>query len=431
MPASIFTDDFKPQPYWWDDTPQPVSILQSLPKKVDVLVVGSGYTGLNCAIQTARGGRDTLVIDSQSLGWGCSARNGGQISGEIKPGYAQLKRKYGEDKAFALTQEARIALDWVQQFIHEEQIDCDLRPCGRFNAAHSPRQFRRLVEYAENQPSGLEQDLIIVDRQHQASEIDSDFYHGGLVIPAHSSLDPAKYHQGLYQRAIDSGCNAIGDCEALHIERQHKGFIVTTSIGKLEARNIVIATSGYTGPVSPWQRRRLIPIGSYMLATEELDAALVQQLLPQDRVFSDTRKLVVYFRRSPDSKQILFGGRVSVFESDPVKSASALRQEMLRILPQLSTARLSHAWMGFVGFSFDYLPHLGEQDGIYYAMGYCGSGICLASYFGNRLGRQLLGDAEARIAFNDVDFPTRPFYNGRPWFLAAAVQYYQLRDRFI
>ncbi len=431
MSTSIFTDDFKPQPYWWDDTPQPASSLQELPKKVDVLVIGSGYTGLNCAIQTARGGRDTLVIDSQTLGWGCSARNGGQISGEIKPGYAELKRKFGEDKAFALTKEARIALDWVQQFIREERIDCDLRPCGRFNAAHNPRQFRRLVEYAENQLPGLEQDLTIVHRQDQSGEIDSDFYHGGLVIPAHCSLDPAKYHQGLYQRALDSGCKAIGDCEALHIERRQKGFIVTTSLGKLETRNIVIATSGYTGQVSPWQRRRLIPIGSYMLATEELDTALVQKLLPQDRVFSDTRKLVVYFRRSPDSKRILFGGRVSVFESDPVKSASALRQEMLRILPQLSAARLSHAWMGFVGFSFDYLPHLGEQDGIYYAMGYCGSGICLASYFGNRIGRQLLGDAEARIAFNDIDFPTRPFYNGRPWFLATAVQYYQLRDRFI
>ncbi|MFT5739413.1 MAG: glycine/D-amino acid oxidase-like deaminating enzyme, partial [Gammaproteobacteria bacterium] len=138
-----------------------------------------------------------------------------------------------------------------------------------------------------------------------------------------------------------------------------------------------------------------------------------------------------YFRRSPDGQRLLFGGRVSVFESDPVKSLPALRAEMLRIFPQLEDVKISHSWMGFVGFSFDYLPHLGVQDGIHYAMGYCGSGICLASYFGNRLGLQLLGQKDARIAFNDIDFKTRPLYSGKPWFLSAAVQYYQLLDRFI
>jgi len=428
---SIFTDNFKALPYWWDLTPRPPTGSQSLPGKVDVLVIGSGYTGLNCAIQTARGGRNTLVIDSQSIGWGCSSRNGGQISGEIKPDYAELKRKYGANTAFALTKEARNALAWVKAFIQDEQIDCDLRLCGRYQAAHNPRQFRQLVKYAEQQPKGLEQPIKIVERKDQASEIDSDYYHGGLVIEEHCSLDPAKYHSGLMKTALTAGASLIGNCKAQHIERNRAGFTITTSEGKLEAAKVVVATSGYTGSVTPWQRRRLIPIGSYMLATEQLEVERVQKLIPQDRVFSDTRKLVVYFRRSPDSTRILFGGRVSVFESDPLKSAPALRQEMLRIFPQLSDTRLSHTWMGFVGFTFDYLPHLGEQDCIFYAMGYCGSGICLASYFGNRLGRQLLGDADAKIAFNDISFKTRPFYTGKPWFLASAVRYYQLRDRII
>jgi glycine/D-amino acid oxidase-like deaminating enzyme len=430
MSDSIFSADFKAQPYWWETTPRPAETEQSLPDKVDVLVIGSGYTGLNCAIQTARGGRDTLVIDSQEIGWGCSSRNGGQISGEIKPGYDELLRKYGDAQAFALSKEARNALAWVKEFIGNENIDCDLRQCGRYQAAHNPRQFRQLVAEAENQPKGLEQPLSIVERKDQANEIESDFYHGGMVIPEHCSLDPAKYHQGLAERALASGCTLTGNCEALHIERNKTGFEVSTSKGKVQADKVVIATSGYTGEVSPWQRRRIVPIGSYMLATEELDTDLVQRLIPRDRVFSDSRKLVVYFRRSPDAQRIIFGGRVSVNESDPVKSAPALRAEMLRIFPQLEAARLSHTWMGFVGFSFDYLPHLGEQDGLFYAMGYCGSGICLASYFGNRLGRQLLGDADAKIAFNDIKFQTRPLYTGKPWFLASAVQYYQLRDRF-
>ena len=168
-----------------------------------------------------------------------------------------------------------------------------------------------------------------------------------------------------------------------------------------------------------------------MLATEQLDSVRAEKLMPSKRVFSDSRKLVVYFRRSAEGDRVLFGGRVSVFESDPVKSAPALRQEMLRIFPQLEDVRLTHSWMGFVGFSFDYLPHLGEQDGLFYAMGYCGSGICLASYFGNRLGLQVLGKAEGKIAFNDVKFQTRPFYSGTPWFLSTAVKYYQVQDRFV
>ena len=167
-----------------------------------------------------------------------------------------------------------------------------------------------------------------------------------------------------------------------------------------------------------------------MLATEPMDALRAEQLMPNQRVFSDTRKIVVYFRRSPDGRRLLFGGRVSIFESDPVKSLPALRQEVLRIFPQLEDVKISHTWMGFVGYTFDALPHLGVQDGIHYAMGYCGSGISLASYLGNRLGLQLLDQAEGYCAFNDPRFQTRPLYSGNPWFLSASVRYFQLQDRF-
>ncbi len=430
MDDSIFSDDFKAQPYWWDATPRPDLEDQVLPQHTEVLIIGSGYTGLNCAIETLRGGMETLVIDAESAGWGCSSRNGGQISGEIKPAYDELRRKYGMQKAFDLVKEARNALEWVDEFIRSEGIDCDFVRCGRFQAAHNPRQFSRLVSQAENQPKGLEQPLTLVERKDQASEIDSDYYHGGLIIANHCALDPAKYHQGLLDAALASGCSIVPECAALNIEPVKDGFCVTTSKGVVMAKKVVIATSGYTGTVTPWQRRRVISIGSYMLATEQLAPARAEKLMPGKRVFSDSRKLVVYFRRSAEGNRVLFGGRVSVFESDPVRSAPALRQELLRIFPQLEDVKLSHSWMGFVGFSFDYLPHLGEQDGLFYAMGYCGSGICLASYFGNRLGLQVLGKAEGKIAFNDIKFQTRPFYTGTPWFLSTAVKYYQLRDRF-
>jgi glycine/D-amino acid oxidase-like deaminating enzyme len=423
------SEDFKTDPYWWDLTPRPAMEDCTLPAKTDVLVIGSGYTGLHCALQTARAGRQTLVIDAEAAGWGCSTRNGGQISGEIKPDYDELSQKYGSAGAYALIKETRNALDWLGGFVSEQNIDCEYRQCGRFVAAHSPHQFRKLVASARQQPPGLEQDLHIVEAADQASEIDSEYYHGGLVIDRHCSLDPAKYHAGLLHLVMQYDAQVIANCQAGGIERVRDGFKVSTSRGTIQTRELVIATNGYTGTVTPWQRRRIIPIGSYMLATEPMDMALANRLMPEQRVFSDTRKIVVYFRRTPDGRRLLFGGRVSIFESDPVKSLPALRQEMLHIFPQLEDIRISHTWMGFVGYTFDYLPHLGVNDGVHYAMGYCGSGICLASYLGNRLGLQLLGVAESHCAFSDPGFQTRPLYSGKPWFLGASVRYYQMLDR--
>jgi len=423
--------DFKARPYWWDLTPITPLEDRLLPDKTDVLVIGSGYTGLHCALQTALAGRQTTVIDAEDAGWGCSTRNGGQISGEIKPGYDELSRRYGNADALALIREARTALDWLGEFVSDQGLDCDYRQCGRYLAAHNPRQFRKLVAQARQQIPGLEQNLRIVEKRDQSSEIDSDYYHGGLVIKRHCGLDPAKYHQELLRLAQDNGSQVIGHCAALGVERDSDGFKIQTSRGIIRARDLVVATNGYTGTVTPWQRRRIIPIGSYMLATEPMSLERADRLMPSSRVFSDTRRIVVYFRRSPDGRRLLFGGRVSVFESDPVRSLPALRQEMLRIFPQLEDVKISHGWMGFVGYTFDTLPHLGVQDGIHYAMGYCGSGICLASYFGNRIGLQLLGKAEGKSAFDQPRFQTRPLYSGKPWFLASAVRYYQLLDRFM
>ena len=430
MSYDFCSEDFSPECYWWGQTQNGRDQGQTdLPSSVDVLIIGSGYTGLHCALQTAAAGRDTLVIDAEAPGWGCSTRNGGQISGEIKPGFIELQHRFGSDRARALILEARAALQWIGDYVDEHQIDCEYRRCGRFVAAHNPRQFEALVSQAEHQVEGLERPVEIISPEEQSSEIDSDYYHGGIVIDSHCSLDPRKYHQGLLDRAREQGASVVGNCRAEQVARDGDGFIVTTSRGRIRCRDLVIATNGYTDSVASWQQRRIIPIGSYMLATEAMDAERAQALMPRDRVFSDTRKVVVYFRKSPDGRRLLFGGRVSVFESDPVKSLPLLRDEMLRIFPQLDDVKISNTWMGFVGYTFDNLPHLGQQDGIYYAMGYCGSGICLASYFGHKLGLKLLGRPEGESAFDSPGFETRPLYHGKPWFLAAAVRYYQFMDR--
>jgi glycine/D-amino acid oxidase-like deaminating enzyme len=425
----LFSPDYLNQPYWWDGTPRPQMPAAELPPRADVLVVGSGYTGLSAALATARGGRNTVVIDAEEAGWGCSTRNGGQISTSIKPSYDELSALYGTERAFRILKEGHNALAWIGDFVRTEAIDCRFERVGRFHAAHNPVQYDALAKKLATQPKGLEVEAHMVSRAEQHGELGTDAYHGGAVYVQHAALDPARYHQGLLQRVIDAGATVIARCPATAIDRDGNGFRIATPWGVIGARNVVIATNGYTGPATPWFRRRVIPIGSYIIATEPLSSDLMARLMPKARVVSDTRKLVYYYRASPDRTRILFGGRVAYKETDPRVSAPRLHAEMCRIFPELQETRITHSWVGFVAYTFDTMPHLGCQDGLHYAMGYCGSGISLASYFGTRIGQQVLGLKEGATALDGLTFQTRPLYYGDPWFLAASIMYYRWRDQ--
>ncbi len=428
MSESLFAPDFSDEPFWWARTPRPALPASALPERADVLVIGSGYTGLNAAIQTARGGRHTVVIDAEAAGWGCSTRNGGQISTSIKPDYHTLRSRHGSDAAFAIRREGHEALEWIGEFIHEEGIDCEFRRCGRFYAAHTPGSFERLARSLDTPRPGLESGSYLVPRDQQHTEIDSPLYHGGVVHPRHARRDPGRYHQALLDLALAAGVQVIPCCRATAIHGGDGAKVVTTEKGTIETRDVVAATNGYTTSLTPWLRRRAIPIGSYMIATEELDEALVRRLIPNDRVITDTRKLVVYYRTCPRRRRILFGARVSVSETDPRAAAPALHGQMTRRFPQLADARISHSWMGFVAYTFDEMPHLGKHEGVHYAMGYCGSGVSLASYLGRKVGQQILGSADGDSPLTRLRFQSRPYYWGRPWFLAPAVRYYRWQD---
>jgi glycine/D-amino acid oxidase-like deaminating enzyme len=426
--ASLFTDDFKTDPYWWEASPRPRLPETPLPSRIDVLVVGSGYTGLNAALVTARAGRSTLVLEKGLVGEGCSTRNGGQISTSVKPSFADLSRRHGPETARAILMDGREALRWIGEFTESEGIDCGFAVRGRFHAAHSKKAFDALRRDAENRVPGLEVDMEIVPRREQHREIGTDAYHGGAILHRHAVLDPGRYHAGLLARAREAGAAIAEHCPAVAIERDGKDFVVATPRGRVVARSVVVATNGYTTAVTPWMRRRVIPIGSYIIATEPMPRETMSAAIPQNRIVSDTRKVVYYYRLSPDGTRMLFGGRVSHAETDPRISGPLLHAEMARLFPQLARTRISHSWMGFVAYTFDTLAHTGSHDGLHYAMGYCGSGVSMASYLGMRTGQRVLGLKEGRTGFDGTTFQTRPFYAGRPWFLAASVRYYRWRD---
>ena len=279
--SDMLAADCKTGSYWLDGLPDPPALPDRPLAKVDVAIVGSGYTGLNAAVETARGGRSTLVLDAGDPGSGCSTRNGGQISTSVKPTLEKLTARVGADRARAIRQEGGNALDWIEDFVTREGIACDFRRAGRYHGAHTPKHYQTLLRDAEllRRNEGIE--VFEVPRQDQRRELGSDIYHGGVVFPRHAVLNPARYQRGLMERAVDAGVHITGHCAVTGIARDAGGFLVKTAKGQVRARDVIVATNGYTGNVTPWLRRRVIPIGSYVIATEgELPAFL------EDRVWN-------------------------------------------------------------------------------------------------------------------------------------------------
>ncbi len=416
------------RPLWLDEAPPPPPLSEAPPAAADVAVIGSGYTGLHAAIQTARGGRSTVVVDAGDPGRGCSTRNGGQISTSVKPSFETLARRHGAERARAIRAEGTAALDWIESFVAAEGIECGFRRAGRIHAAHTPEAYEALARSAERimREEGVE--AYAVPRARQRDEIGTDFYFGAVVNPGYASLHPAKYHRGLLNLALGAGAQVVPRCAALSVTPAGGGFVVETERGRILARDVVVATNGSTSRLTPWLRRRVIPIGSYVIATQELPRGTMDRLFPTGRVVVDTRRVVYYFGPTPDRRRVVFGGRVSAGEADPSAGGPLLHAQMARIFPELADARVTHAWRGFVAYTFDELAHCGVHDGVRHAMGYCGSGVSMASYLGMRTGLKVLGREDGRTAFDDLPFPTRPLYAGRPWFLPAAVAWRRWRD---
>jgi glycine/D-amino acid oxidase-like deaminating enzyme len=414
-------------PLWMQNGDMPAPSSRPLPSRVDVLVIGAGYTGLSAARETANAGRSTLVVDAGDVGAGCSSRNGGQVAYSIKPSFNSLKAKFGAERAFGICRDGLDAVAYLRS-LAKQQVDCGWREDGCFFGAHTAKHFEQMARDAENQPRGLEQRISVVPKADQHAEIASDFYHGGCVYHDDASVDPTRLLLALLRRAADAGASVVDRCPVGAIKPIRDGFEALTPRGVVHARQVLLATNGYSGPLSPWHRRRVIPIGSYQIATAPLGADQVRTLIPRGRNIVDSRRVVVYFRPSADGERIIFGGRAALAEQDPLACVPRLRQMMARILPQLKSVPVTHAWVGWVAYTFDTLPHLGQHDGIYYCMGYCGQGVPLAPYFGKRIGQQMLGLAEGRTAFDGLPFPSRPYYHGNPWFLAPSVFAYRLLD---
>ena len=253
-------------PYWWDDVCYP-STGTALPSRCDLLVVGAGYTGLTAATEAARAGLSVTVVEKGEIGAGCSSRNGGQIAHGLKPSVDKLARRLGRDLAEAYHREDEAAVGFVEGLIGELGLGLSWQRNGVYCAAHSQKKFDILKRQVDAAGQG---GAYIVEPADRWRELGSDHYVGGVVSPSDSSVQPAKLHQALVTRALAAGVTIICQCDAMGVDRTADGFDVQTGLGRVQSKKLLIATNGYTGALLKWARRRIIPIGTYMLATEAL-----------------------------------------------------------------------------------------------------------------------------------------------------------------
>jgi glycine/D-amino acid oxidase-like deaminating enzyme len=398
-----------------------------LPARTDVAIIGGGYTGLAAARALARRGVDATLLEQHTLGWGASGRNGGFVLPGYKPEIEELAKRLGAARAARMFQLSLEAIRHLSSLISEEGISCDFVRCGAVSLAAKPGHLRGLEQSGRFMREQLGYETELLSRDELAREIESPRYHGGLVDPGACSLQPAQYAQGLAQAAERAGARLLEGTEVKRIRRMHGAFEVTTTKGTVKAREVLAATNGYTPRALAPLRRRVIPIGSYQIATAPLDEDQARRLVPRNRVFSDTKNLLYYFRLSPD-RRMVFGGRASFTPTGTRRSAAILATGMGEVFPELAGAIVEYAWSGKVAYPVDHLPHAGRLDGVHYSMGYCGHGVALATYLGGRMGEVLAGVGEIPD-LGTSRFRAIPFYNGVPWFLPLVGGYYRVRDR--
>lgn len=435
---ALFHPDYKPEPFWWEAARPGTTYSTNLPTQTEIFIVGSGYAGLSAALELAREGRSVTVVDALAFGEGASTRNGGGVSAGINlgkgiSGSPGQNARDGDHKSLvrSLLRESLAAFELVGELVARENIDCHFERRGRFVGAYSKAHYPNLVEKAEFLNREMQLDAVAVSVEEQRSEIGSDFYHGGLAINRAGKIHPSLYHKGLLDACNRVGVTLCAHTKVTSVDGSVGQFTVKTEKGNCRAEQIIIATNGYTGDLTPKLRNRLVPISSQIIVTEELPKDLANELIPKGRTISETPRVTSYYRLLPGDRRVMYGGRARFQDVPPDVSAGLLHRMMTDRWPQLKGTRITHSWSGFVAMTTDALPHMGQEDGLHFCTGCNGSGVAVMTYLGTQVARRILQDGQSDSAYFGLDFPgvPVPLYRGKPWFLPIVGEYYRYMDR--
>jgi gamma-glutamylputrescine oxidase len=396
--------------------------------RADVAVLGAGIAGCSAALHLTRRGYRVALLEAHTVGYGASGRSGGQTIFGLAAGQQALAAQVGRDDARRLFNLSIEALDVTKSLIDEHGIDCDYRP----NHVHVATKRRHLAELAEwarelREDYGYES-VRLLDQGELGAHVRSERFLGGLIDPRSGHLHPLKFTLGVARAAESAGAKIFENTQVLRYEDGPE-VVVHTAQGKVRCANLILCGNAYIGAVAPALARRILGVGTYIIATEPLGEERAAALLPSNAAIADINWILDYFRRSADGR-LLFGGRVSYSAMQPPRLAESMRKRMLRIFPSLADVKVAYAWGGFLDITMSRAPDFGRlAPNVYYAQGFSGHGMSLTGLAGKLIAEAVAGTAERFDVFARIphrDFPGGPLFR-RPS-LVMAMMYYRLRD---
>lgn len=421
----------KLMPYWLDTSPRFTGGQTQAPNgNVDVAVVGAGFTGLSAAIALEKKGASVAVFDAATVASAASGRNGGMCNNGFAQDYCALSGRLGRERANMLYRAFDAGVCKVESLIAEEGIDCDFKRVGKLKLAAKPEHYDKLARSQALMEKECDPDTYMVTRAELRNEIGSDRYFGGLVFGKSAGMHVGRYGHGLAVAAAKRGVRIYENTPVIGLKRQ-TGSVhqVETPNGSIRAKQVLLATgTSAVGPLA-WFRRRIVPVGAFIIVTEPLSVEVLDRLTPRRRMTTDTKNFVNYFRVTPDNR-LLFGGRARFATTNPksdMKSGAILQRSLVELFPELRDTRIDYCWGGMVDMTRDRLPRAGERNGLFYSMGYSGHGTHMSTYMGAIMAEVLDGRADLN-PWRDFDWPAIPGHFGKPWFLPIVGAYYRFQD---
>jgi glycine/D-amino acid oxidase-like deaminating enzyme len=419
------------KPFWVEDHPRPPGLgTDDLPAEADVLVIGSGLTGVAAALRFAGAGKAVAVIDGGEIAGGASSINGGMVSPDVKAGIREVIANYGDAIGDEVWHASVRSVEIVLDLCREHNIDALANQSGLAAlglTAKDLEKFRKTAQWYRSR-YGVDWEVLGPDRVTEVAG--SARFSGALYEPEGFGIHPARYTFGLASALVAAGARLVANCPATAIARTPAGFDVTTHRGIIRAGDVIVATNGYTtGRPLPDLKKKVVSVGSYIIVTEPLLEPEAAAVFPKNAMTYTKRRLLHYMRRTPDNR-ILIGGRRNLKTDLPLaESAEDLQASLVNYFPQLAGREITHVWGGKLGVPFDLTPHMGQIDGVWYALGYAGHGVGLATLLGHDLAGMLLGE-EPTSPFARIPHKGRFYYRGSPWFLSPASLLYRSLDRF-
>jgi len=418
-------------PYWLDTASQDgIAEAGPLPQRSDVVIVGGGLTGASAALALAQQGASVVVLEAGRIMSGASGRNGGHCNNGMAGNFHAACARLGRERAEVYYRAFDDAVDTVERLVREHEIACHFRRSGKILLAAKPKHYQQLQRAHAALSDGVDSDVRLIDADAVAGEVNSPLFHGGLMFGKSAQLHIGMFGAGLARAARQHGAQLFEGAHVGEIERlQTGGFVVRSSRGKIQASAIFVATGAHTDKTFRYFQQRILPVGSFVIATQPLGSDQIDAVMPGRRNAVTTLNVGNYFRVSHDNR-LIFGGRARFALSSPAsdrKSGEVLKRQLTRIFPQLGRVAVDYCWGGLVDMTQDRLPHAGQNDGLFHAMGYSGHGVQMSVQMGQIMARVIAGETDAN-PWRDRDWPPIPAHWARSWFMPFVGAYYRARD---